>query len=164
MFCVYWVLQGGSGRPGRDRCMAVCVGEIGHLQANRTMARCADYINSAVLPLCETRSQYLLTCKVSRYCLLVLHGDTAKQPDPPPNRKRPQEGAQIGADRDVGPRACSFQFWMNRNFSSILVLHLALLATPLIKRLALTANGWLYPPVPHIFGFSFFISTLGTTF
>ena len=32
--------------------------------------------NKATTPLCKTNRRYLLTCKVSRYCLLALHGRT----------------------------------------------------------------------------------------
>ena len=43
--------------------------------------------------LCKARMQYLLTCKVSRYCILALHGTTA-QPTTSKHSSTPDECAR----------------------------------------------------------------------
>ena len=37
------------------------------------------YKNPTLIALCKAKRQYLFTCKVSRYCLLALHGSIALQ-------------------------------------------------------------------------------------
>ena len=63
-----------------------CLMATGHVTVRRAGCRYADWQHWPTVPamsltaaamLCKAKRQYLLTCKVSRYCLLALHGTAA---------------------------------------------------------------------------------------
>ena len=47
--------------------------DLGHVGEGRTVS-VSGLVSTDSTPLCKAKRQYLLTCEVSRYCLLALHG------------------------------------------------------------------------------------------